>query len=48
MRSKTRRIIGWEIHKRMTTDLVEGALMQVINLRRPEKGVVFKSDRGSQ
>ena len=44
----SRRIIGWEIHKRMTTDLVERALLRAIKLRRPKRGVVFHSDRGSQ
>ena len=32
----------------MTTDLVERALMRAINPRRPNKGVVFHSDHGSQ
>ncbi|MFT5137843.1 MAG: putative transposase [Arenicella sp.] len=41
-------MIGWEIHKRMTTDLVERALLRAIKLRRPKRGVVFHSDRGSQ
>ena len=44
----SRRIIGWEISKRMTTDLVERALVRAINVRRPKRGVVFHSDRGSQ
>ena len=44
----SRRIIGWEVSKRMTTDLVETALTRAIRLRRPPRGVVFHSDRGSQ
>jgi len=44
----SRRIIGWEVSKRMTTDLVEKALLRAIRLRRPPRGVVFHSDRGSQ
>jgi len=44
----SRRIIGWEIGKRMTTDLVEKALLRAVALRRPPRGVVFHSDRGSQ
>lgn len=44
----SRRIIGWEVNKRMTTDLVEKALLRAIRLRRPPRGVVFHSDRGSQ
>ncbi len=44
----SRRIIGWHIEKRMTTDLVSRALMKAYNLRQPPKGLVFHSDRGSQ
>lgn len=40
--------MGWHIDKRMTTDLVSKALMNVYNLRQPEKGLVFHSDRESQ
>jgi putative transposase len=43
-----RRIIGWEISNRMTTDLIARALLRAINLRRPKRGVVFHNDRGSQ
>lgn len=44
----SRRIVGWHIDKRMTTDLVSKALMKAYNLRQPSKGCVFHSDRGSQ
>lgn len=44
----SRRIVGWHISKRMTRDLVEKALLKAHNLRKPPKGVVFHSDRGSQ
>jgi putative transposase len=44
----SRRIIGWEVSKRMMTDLVEKALLRATNLRKPPRGVVFHSDRGSQ
>ncbi|HDM8244067.1 TPA: IS3 family transposase, partial [Vibrio campbellii] len=44
----SRRVIGWHIDKRMTTDLVSKALIKAYNLRQPEKGLVFHSDRGSQ
>ena len=44
----SRRIVGWHIDKRMTTDLVSKALMKAYNLRQPGKGLVFHSDRGSQ
>ena len=44
----SRRIVGWHVDKRMTTDLVSKALMKAYNLRQPPKGLVFHSDRGSQ
>ncbi len=44
----SRRIVGWHIDKRMTTDLVSKALIKAYNLRQPAKGLVFHSDRGSQ
>lgn len=44
----SRRIVGWHIDKRMTTDLVSKAMIKAYNLRQPPKGLVFHSDRGSQ
>lgn len=44
----SRRIVGWHIDKRMTTDLISKALMKAYNLRQPPKGLVFHSDRGCQ
>ena len=44
----SRRVVGWHIDKRMTTDLVSKALVKAYNLRQPGKGLVFHSDRGSQ
>jgi putative transposase len=44
----SRRIVGWHIDKRMTTDLISKALVNAYNLRQPPKGLVFHSDRGSQ
>ncbi len=44
----SRRIVGWHIDKRMTTDLISKALMKAVNLRQTKKGLVFHSDRGSQ
>ncbi len=32
----------------MTVDLVERAMQMALNLRRPTKGLIFHSDRGSQ
>ena len=44
----SRRIVGWHIDKRMTSNLVEKALIKAYNLRQPPTGLVFHSDRGSQ
>ncbi|MGL4838423.1 MAG: IS3 family transposase [Shewanella sp.] len=44
----SRRIVGWHIDERMTTDLISKALIKACNLRQPAKGLVFHSDRGSQ
>lgn len=44
----SRRIIGWAIHKRMTDDLVNRGIQMAINLRNPDKGLIFHSDQGSQ
>ena len=44
----SRRIVGWAISKRMTTDLICKAMIMAYNLRKPPKGLVFHSDRGSQ
>lgn len=44
----SRRIVGWHIDKRMTTDLICKAMVKAVNLRQPLKGLVFHSDRGSQ
>ncbi len=44
----SRRIVGWHIDKRMTTDLISKAMIKAFNLRQPPKGLVFHSDRGSQ
>ena len=44
----SRRIVGWRIDKRMTTDLISKALIKAYNLRQPARGLVFHSDRGSQ
>jgi putative transposase len=44
----SRRIVGWHISNRMTSDLVEKALTQAFWMRKPGKGLIFHSDRGSQ
>lgn len=44
----SRRIVGWHVDKRMTSDLISNAMIKAVNLRQPPKGLVFHSDRGSQ
>ena len=44
----SRRIVGWHVDKRMTTDLISKAMIKAYNLRQPPRGLVFHSDRGSQ
>ena len=44
----SRRVIGWSASRRMKKDLVIDALNKAIALRKPPKGVIFHSDRGSQ
>ena len=44
----SRRIVGWSIDRRMTTDLVTKAVKQAYWLRKHPKGVILHSDRGSQ
>jgi len=44
----TRRIVGWKLSDRMTTDLVLAALEQAYASDAPSEGVLHHSDRGSQ
>lgn len=44
----SRKVVGWSINKRMTTDLAINALTMVVWRRRPSKGLLHHSDRGSQ
>lgn len=43
-----RAVVGWSIKPRMTTELVIDALTMAWSRRRPAKGLVHHSDRGSQ
>ena len=43
-----RRIVGWHIAKQMTRDLICKEITRAYKLRRPPRGLVFHSDRGSQ
>ncbi len=44
----SRRIIGWSMGTRLLTSLVVNALNMAIQNRKPPKGVIHHSDRGSQ
>jgi transposase InsO family protein len=44
----SRRIVGWSIADHLRTSLVEDALRMVFVQRRPDRGVIFHADRGSQ
>ncbi|WP_246608780.1 IS3 family transposase [Paenibacillus agaridevorans] len=44
----TREIVGWRLGSRMTTDLVLGALQDAYKAKKPKKGLLHHSDRGSQ
>ena len=44
----SRRVVGWNIGETMQTSLVARALMMAVNLRKPPRGLLHHSDRGSQ
>ncbi len=44
----TRRIVGWSMASHMTSRLVLTALNMAYTKRRPRRGLIFHSDRGSQ
>ncbi|QLZ68060.1 IS3 family transposase ISAzvi9 [Legionella sp. PC1000] len=44
----SRKIVGWALSERMTKELVIDALQMAIWSRKPTKGLVLHSDRGSQ
>jgi putative transposase len=44
----SRRIVGWAMSDRMTSDLVIQALAMALKQRRPAAGLIHHSDRGSQ
>ena len=44
----SRRVVGWAMEDHMRTELVLKALDMAVSQRRPESGVLFHSDRGSQ
>ena len=44
----SRRVIGWAVSNRMKQDLAIRALDMAVALRKPPKGCIHHSDRGSQ
>jgi putative transposase len=44
----SRRVVGWSLAERMTASLVCDALDAAVSRRRPNAGLTFHSDRGSQ
>jgi len=44
----SRRVIGWAVSNRMKRDLAIRALEMAVALRKPPKGCIHHSDRGSQ
>jgi putative transposase len=44
----SRRIVGWSMSSRLSTELVLRALWMAVLSRRPPKGLAFHSDRGCQ
>lgn len=44
----SRKVVGWSMNKRMTKNLVIKALEMAVKNRKPSKGLIFHSDRGSQ
>lgn len=44
----SRQVVGWSMNKRMKASLVNDALTMAINKRKPPKGLISHSDRGSQ
>ena len=44
----SRRVVGWSMSSRLTTDLVLRAFWMAVRRRNPPEGLMFHSDRGSQ
>lgn len=43
-----RQVVGWSVNNLMTTDLCKQALLMAYWKRKPAKGLMYRSDRGSQ
>lgn len=44
----SRKVVGWSMKDRMTTNLVNDALFMAIKRRSPGHGLIYHTDRGSQ
>jgi putative transposase len=44
----SRQVVGWSMNRRITKKLVIDALRMGVWRRRPDAGLIFHSDRGSQ
>ena len=44
----SRRVVGWALDRSLTATLAKRALLQAIELRQPEPGLIHHSDRGVQ
>jgi putative transposase len=44
----SRKVVGWSMNQRMTTDLVKDALTMAVWRRKPKPGLIHHTDRGSQ
>ena len=44
----TRKVVGWAMREHLRTELVSAALLMAAQRQRPTKGLIIRSDRGSQ
>jgi putative transposase len=44
----SRAIVGWSMSEKINAELVTSAINQAHNFRKPQPGLIFHSDRGSQ
>ena len=44
----SRKVVGWSMNKRMKASLVNDALLMALWKRKPDKGLIWHTDRGSQ
>lgn len=44
----SRKVVGWSMNVHMKTSLVNDAIMMAITRRKPSKGLIWHTDRGSQ